>query len=103
MAVIFGEHFAQFLREFIGLAGEIGVVVFASLVVANAESRAAAIAQLERFDRIRRIFLDFLVENRHRTVQIVCHLIILRWFEDCLGQLVVSFESGSTLLLKRSS
>jgi hypothetical protein len=77
VAVIFREHFPQLVRELIGQTGAIGVVL-ASLVVANAESSAAAIAELERFNRVGRIFLDFFVENRHRTVQIVCH-VILRW------------------------
>src|SRR5580704_19018003 len=77
VAVIRGQHFPQLLRELIGLARGIGVM-FAFLVVANAEARAAAIAKLESFDRIGRIFRDFFVENRHWTVQIIRH-VILRW------------------------
>jgi hypothetical protein len=92
VAVVFREHFPQLLREFIGLDGGMGVLL-AGLVVANAKSRTTAIAELERLDRIGRIFLDFLVENRHWAVQIVCH-VILRWVEDCLAQLVVSFRVG---------
>ena len=75
--VVLREHFPQLFREFVRLIGGVGVV-FASLVVADAESRAAAIAELERFDRIGRIFRDFFVENSHRTIQVVCH-VILRW------------------------
>src|ERR1700691_2030743 len=77
VVVVLGEHFAQLLWEFVGLARGIRVV-FAGLVVADAESRAAAIAELKSFDRISRVFGDFFVENSHRTVQIVCH-VILRW------------------------
>jgi len=75
--VVCREHFAQLLREFVRLAGGIGVVL-ACLVVANAEAGAAAIAELERFDRIGWIFGNFFVENSYRTVQIIRH-VILRW------------------------
>jgi hypothetical protein len=77
VSVVVREHFPQLVREFVGQGRGIGMVL-ACLVVANAESRAAAIAQLKRFDRISRIFRDFFVENSHWAVQIVCH-VILRW------------------------
>ena len=65
------------LRKLARLICGIGVVL-ARLVVTYTESRAAAIAELERFDRVGRIFRDLFVENSYRTVQIVCH-VILRW------------------------
>ena len=77
VTVIRGQHFPQLLRKLVWLARGIGMV-FAFLVVANAEARAAAIAKLEGFDRIGRIFGDFFVENSHWTVQIIRH-VILRW------------------------
>ena len=80
--VVFREHFPQLPGDFVRLARDIGVV-FALLMVANAESRSAAIAELESLDRIARIFGNFFVENRHRTVQIIDH-VILRWGEDSL-------------------
>jgi hypothetical protein len=69
VAVVFGEHFAQLVWELVGLARSV-LVMLTGLVVADAESRAAAIAELERFDRVGRIFRDFFVENRHWAVQI---------------------------------
>src|SRR5467141_1896344 len=50
---------------------------------------SAASAQLKGFDRIRGILRQFLVEYRHRTIYIACH-IILRWGEDFLASLVVA-------------
>jgi hypothetical protein len=58
-------------------------------MVANPKSGAAAIAQLKGFDRIRGILRQFLIEYRHGTVYIACH-IILRWGEDFLASLVVA-------------
>ncbi len=43
VAVVLGKHFAQLLWEFVRLARGIGEVL-AGLMVANAETRAAAIA-----------------------------------------------------------
>src|SRR4029077_10579655 len=72
MPVIGGKHFPQLLRKLARLICGIGVVL-ARLVVTYAESRAAAIAELKRFDRIRWIFCNLFVENSYRTVQIGCH------------------------------
>jgi hypothetical protein len=77
VVVVLGKHFAKLLGDLVRLIGSIGVVL-ARLVVANAETSAATIAQLERFDRISWILCNFFVENSHRTVQIGCH-VILRW------------------------
>src|ERR1700692_818306 len=49
--VVFREHFPELLWDLVRLAGGIRMVV-AGLVVADAETGAAAIAELERFDRI---------------------------------------------------
>jgi hypothetical protein len=69
-------------------------VVLALLMVANPKSGAAAIAQLKGFDRIRGILRQFLVEYRHRTVYVTCH-VILRWGEDFLASMVVTRRSTS--------
>jgi hypothetical protein len=75
--MILGEHFPQFPGKFVRPGRGVEVVP-ASLEVANSESRAAAIAELKRLDRVGRILRDFFVKNSYRTIQIIRH-VILRW------------------------
>jgi hypothetical protein len=67
VTVVSREHLPQFFRELIRLTRGIGWVL-AFLMIANAKSRAAVIAELEHFDRVGRIFGNFFVENRDGTV-----------------------------------
>jgi hypothetical protein len=77
VVVVFCEHFAEFFGEFVWLV-TVGGVVLAALMVADAETGSAAIAEFKGFDRIGGVLCDFFVENSYRTVQIVRH-VILRW------------------------
>src|ERR1700693_4379588 len=93
MSVVRGEHLPELLGEFVVLPCGVRVVL-ASLMISNAKSRSAAVAELKGFDRIGRILCNFLVQDRYGTIQIVCH-VILRWFEDSLAQLIDIFELDS--------
>jgi hypothetical protein len=91
--VVRGEHLAELFGELVLLPCGVRVVL-ASLVISNAKSRSAAVAELKGFDRIGRILCNFLVQDRYGTIQIGCH-VILRWIEDSLAQFIVIFESDS--------
>jgi hypothetical protein len=93
VAVVRRKHFPELLGQFLCLLRG-GYVVLALLMVPNPKSGAAAIAQLKGFDRIRGILRQFLVEYRHRTVYVACH-VILRWGEDLLASMVVTRRSTS--------
>jgi hypothetical protein len=95
MPVVRGKHFPELFGELVLSACGVRVM-FAPLVVPDAESHSAAVAEFKGFDRICRILCNFLVQDSYGTIQITCH-VILRWVEDSLANESLFFRVGLPL------